>query len=238
MRWIPLLFFSGLALTVVRAEVPALLDKAVNRWLGEKDNWAFTLNVREFEEGEVREERRERYDPSKPGAGRWELLLVDGRQPSDEKRKEWQKRKTKKRKTAGKPISEYLALDQATVVQETSETISYRVPLRNSSNWLFPIDKVDLRVSVNRETFGLEVVVASIEEPFRVWLGLAKILDLDFDIQMNPSEHVDDATHPASSRPDGTANVVFNKFGDRVEYALSEFKRVTPHPDNVIASNP
>jgi hypothetical protein len=238
MRWIIALFLSGTALTLSRADVSSLLDKAVSSWLGEKDNWAFTLDVREFERGTVREERRERYDPSKPGAGRWELLLVNGTPPSDEKLAEWQKRKTKKRKKAGKPISDYFALDEATVVQQTSETVSYRVPLRSGNHWLFPIDRVDLRVIVNRETFGLEVVVARIDEPLRVWLGLARILDLDFDVQINPSEHKEDATEPASSRPDGTANVVVDKFGETVEYEFSDFKRVTPHPDNVIVFNP
>jgi hypothetical protein len=237
MRWILALFLSGLALTLVRAEVPALLDKAVNNWLGEKDNWAFTLDVREFEGGGMREERRERYDPSKPGEKRWKLLLVNGTAPSDEKRSEWQKRKTKKRKKAGKPISDYLALDQATIVQQSSRTVSYRVPLRSGNQWLFPIDKVDLRVTINRETLGLEVVVARIDEPVRVWLGLARILDLDFDLQINPSEHKENATEPASSRPDGTANVVVNKFGETVEYEFSDFERVTTHPDNVIVLN-
>jgi hypothetical protein len=97
---------------------------------------------------------------------------------------------------------------------------------------------VDLRVTINKETLGLEVVVARIEEPLRVWLGLAKILDLDFDLQMNPSEDKGDATEPASSRPNGTANVVVNKLGERVEYEFGEFERVTPHPDNVIALSP
>ncbi|HUG11180.1 MAG TPA: hypothetical protein VMM36_09210 [Opitutaceae bacterium] len=223
--------------TVVRAEVPELLNKAAENWLGERDKWAFTLEVREFDGGKVKEERRERYDPSKPGTGRWELLLVDGKPPAEEKRADWQKRKTKKRKNPGKPMSEYLDLDRATIVQQTSQTVSYRVPLRSGNKWLFPIDKVHLRVTVNRETFGLEVVVASIDEPFRVWLGLAKVLDLDFDLQMNPSEQNDDASEPASSRPDGTANVVLNKLGERLEYEFSEFQRVTPHPDNVIAAN-
>jgi hypothetical protein len=232
------MFFFGSALTLVGAEVPALLDKAVNNWLGEKDNWAFTLDVREFEGGGMKEERRERYDPSKPGEKRWELLLVNGKAPSDEKRSEWQKRKTKKRRKAGKPISEYLALDQATIVEQSSRTVSYRVPLRSGNQWLFPIEKVDLRVTINKETLGLEVVVARIEEPLRVWLGLAKILDLDFDLQMNPSEDKGDATEPASSRPNGTANVVVNKLGERVEYEFGEFERVTPHPDNVIAFSP
>ena len=87
---------------------PPLLRKAVERWMGERDNWAFTLHVREFDGGKVKEERTERYDPSKPGIERWQLLTVDGKSPTEARRTEWQKHKTKKRKNAGKPLDDYL----------------------------------------------------------------------------------------------------------------------------------
>jgi hypothetical protein len=231
-----MLLLSGVTLTVVRAETPALLQKATDQWMGERDNWAFTLDVREFDGGEVREKRRERYDPSNPGPRRWHLLSVNDQPPTEERREVWQKKKSKKRKNPGKPIADYLALEQAVVVQENNRTICYHVPLRNNNSWLFPVDKVDLRVTVNKETSGIEDVVAGIEEPFRVAMGLARVLDVDFDMQMNPAGRKDQAMEPASAKPDGIANVVVKKMGERVEYAWSEFKRVTPHPDNVIAT--
>src|SRR4051812_22205954 len=93
------------------AQTPPLLRKAVVRWLGERDNWAFTLRVREFNSGKVKEERIERYDPSKPGIERWQLVAVDGKPPTEERRAEWQKRKTKKRKDTGKPLDDYLEFE-------------------------------------------------------------------------------------------------------------------------------
>jgi len=220
------------------AQTPPLLRKAVVRWLGERDNWAFTLQVREFDGGKVKEERVERYDPSKPGIDRWQLISVDDKPPSDERRAEWQKRKTKKRKNPGKPLDEYLEFEHATVFKETEKVISYHVPLRNNNSWLFPVEKVELRVAVDKNSFAIENIVAGIDEPFKVALGLARVLDVDLDMQMNPSEIRETATDPALAKPDGTAKVVVNRLGQRIEYTWSDFKRVIPHPDNVIANAP
>ena len=205
--------------------------------MGERDNWAFTLFVREFSGGAVKQERLERYDPSQPGVGRWQLESIDGRSPTDEERANWQKRKTKKRKNPGKPLDQYLEFEHATIVRATDKLVYYHVPLRNNNSWLFPVEKVELSVSVNRSTKAIEDVVARIDEPFRVALGLARVLDVDLDMQMNPSEEAGAAGDPAGSKPDGTAKVVVNKLGERIEYAWSNFKRVTPHPDNVIVES-
>jgi hypothetical protein len=237
MRNFSILFLLLIPVAFVRAGTPPLLGKAVEHWLGERDNWAFTLLVREFSGGAVKEERSERYDPSKPGIARWELLAVDGKPPTEERRAEWQKRKTKKRKNPGKPIADYLAFDEATIVKATSATVSYHVPLRNNNSWLFPVEKVELQVTVNRSTLAIQDIGARIDEPFRVALGLARVLDVDFDMQMNSAEN-ERPPDPAEAKPDGTAKVVVNKLGERIEYAWSDFKRVTPHPDNVIASAP
>jgi hypothetical protein len=240
MHWsrLSLFLLSCLALPLAHAAAPELLQKAADKWMNERDNWAFTLRVREFKDGKVKEERDERYDPSKPGLGRWQLLAVNGRPPTEEKRAEWQKRKTKKRKNPGKPLNEYLAFEQATVVKEDAKTASYHVPLRNNNSWIFPVDKVDLRVTVDKQTLGLADVEASTDEPFRVALGFAQVLDVDFDVQMNPTEKKGQVAEPAGAKPDGTAKVVLNKMGERVEYAWSDFRRVTPHPDNVIKDTP
>jgi len=223
-------------LATARAETPPLLGQAAEQWLGERDNWAFTLFVREFAKGAVKEERVERYDPSKPGTERWHLETVNGKPPTDEQREDWQKRKTKKRKNPGKPLDQYLAFEHAVVVKETDKLVSYHVPLRNNNSWLFPVDKVELRVSVNKSTHAVEDITAGIDEPFRVALGLARVLDVDLDMQMNPSEKYRPPGDPAASKPDGTAKVVVNKLGERIEYAWSDFKRVEPHPDNVVKS--
>jgi hypothetical protein len=71
-----------------------------------------------------------------------------------------------------------------------------------------------------------------------VALGLGRVLDVDFDVQMNQPETTAVAADPAMAKPDGTAKVVVNKLGQRIEYAWSDFKRVTPDPENVITPAP
>jgi hypothetical protein len=238
MRWIFLLLLSGAALTMVRAGTPALLGQAVDKWIGGRDQWAFTQFVREFDGGQVKEERLERYDPSQPGDRRWQLLSVNGQPPTDEKRAEWQKRKMKKRLNPGKPLGEFFDFEHATVMDETAQVVHYHLPLRNDHSWLFPMDRVNLKVTVNKATRAIDQIEAGIDEPFRVALGLGQVMDLDFDVQMNPSGQRGEADNPQAAKPDGTARAVMNKFGERVEYAWSEFKRVTPHPDNMIVAVP
>ena len=230
--------FSVAMLSPVHGTTPPLLEQAAEKWLGERDNWAFTMLVREFDGGAVKEERRERYDPSKPGLGRWELLQVNGAPPTDERRAEWQKRKSKKRKNPGKPLNEYLEFERAKVVKEDAKMACYNLPLRDNHSWLFPVDKVSLQVTVNKSTLAIEDVVAGIDEPFKVALGFARVMDVDFDLQMNQPARGRNKSDPATAKPDGTASAVVNKFGERIEYAWSEFQRVTPHPDNIIAALP
>jgi hypothetical protein len=55
---------------------------------------------------------------------------------------------------------------------------------------------------------------------------------------MNPSGEEAEKSHPAAANPEGTARAVVNKLGERIEYVWSDFKRVTPHPDNVIVDSP
>jgi hypothetical protein len=233
-----MLIFAGLSgLLACGVAAPSrLLDQAAEKWMGERDNWAFTMLVREFEGGVLKEERQERYDPSKPGVARWELLSVNGDPPTEKRRAEWQKRKTKKRPNPGKPLNQYLDFEKSTVVIESDRIVRYNVPLRSNNRWLFPLDKVVVWVTVNKAAVAIEEVRAEIEEPFKVALGIARVMDVEFDLQMNPSEQEGDQNNPASAKPDGTARAVVSKMGERIEYAWSEFTRVTPHPDNVVVA--
>jgi hypothetical protein len=190
--------------------------------------------VREFQGGQLKEERQERYDPSKPGIARWELISINGAPPTEERRAEWQKRKTRKRPNPGKPLGQYFDFEESRVVIESDRIVRYNVPLRSNNRWLFPLDKVVMWVTVNKAAVAIEEVRAQIEEPFKVALGIARVMDVEFDLQVNPSEQEGDQSNPAMAKPDGTARAVVNKMGERIEYAWSEFQRVTPHPDNVI----
>jgi hypothetical protein len=238
MRFILILLFALAAPAAARAGIPALLDRAVAKWIGGRDEWAFTQSVREFDGGQVREERLELYDPSQPGDRIWRLLAVNGRPATAERREAWTQAKLKKRLNPGKPLGEFFDFERATVREETATAVRYHVPLRNDHAWLFPTDRVNLRVTVDKATRAITQIEAGIDEPFRVALGLGRVMDLDFDVQMNPSAARGAADDPRAARPGGTARAVVNKLGQRVEYAWSGFRRVVPHPDHVIAVRP
>ena len=95
--------------------------------------------------------------------------------------------------------------------------------MRGANSGLFSTDKVDVTVAVNKETRALEHLTARVREPFRVLLGIARIawgkLDLDFE----ETEAV-----PAPAEPSGTAEVSLSRWGERIDFTWSDFKRVTP----------
>jgi hypothetical protein len=140
----------------------------------------------------------------------------------------------KKRLNPGKSLGGFFDFDQATVSAETAAAVRYRLPLRNDHSWLFPLDRVKVVVTVNKATRAIDQIEAGIDEPFRVALGLGQVMGIDFDVQMNPSRRQGEADNPLAARPDGTATAVVHKLGERVEYAWSDFQRVTPHPDNLL----
>lgn len=221
------------------APAPAYADdvlrEAVGHWLDERDNWAFTQLAREYDGPRLKRERLERYDPSRPDRERWELLRLNGREPTPAEKAELTDRKNKKRRRHTTPIAESFDFTRATVAREDAQSIAYELPLRSNTQWLFPVDKVTLVLEIDKPTRAITHVQAKIQEPFRVALGLARILDVDLDVatELPPSESP--TADPAAAKPNGTARVVVTKFGDRVEYEWSDFERVTPHPDRKAA---
>jgi hypothetical protein len=220
--------FVSLCLLATAAPVaPSLLEKAVENWLGEREHWAFTQRAVEYDDDKPRE-RLERYDPSQPGNNRWTLLAINGREPTPEEHAAWAKKKFKKnRRRIDTPIGDFFDFRDAKVLSETPKLVRYEVPLRSDKNWLFQTDKVRVVVTVNKETAALEHLTASVREPVKVLLGLAKItagsLDLSF---LNFDD--DAAPGPESAQPTGSARVVVSRFGERAEFTWSDFKRVTP----------
>jgi hypothetical protein len=232
---LPRLAFLAACLAAPAFAADDILREAVGHWLDERDHWAFTQRAREYDGERLRRERLERYDPSRPDRERWELVLLNGRAPTPAEKADLTERKNKKRRRHTTPIADYFDFARAAVTHETAQSISYELPLRSNTQWLFPVDKVTLILAVDKPTRAITNVQAKIQEPFRVALGLARILDVDLDVatELPPAE--DPTADPAAAKPSGTARVVVTKFGDRVEYEWSDFQRVTPHPDRKAA---
>jgi hypothetical protein len=225
-RVIPFFFFIA-AIAVARVEDAALLGEVASSWLDQQHHWAFTQHVKEYDGDKLKQERVERYDPSRGYARRWELVSIDGRKPTADEWESWNKRKNKKSRHSRASIGENLDFTNAKVVEETPELIRYELPLRSNVEWLFPISKVDLVVTISKKGPALEQVQARISEPFRVALGLARVMHIDLDLQMEPPPPLD----PADAKPSGTASAVVTKLGDRVEYFWSDFHHVSPSVD-------
>jgi hypothetical protein len=203
-----------------------LLEQAVEDWLGERDHWAFTQRAVEYEDGQPHE-RLERYDPSRPGDERWTLLAIDGQFPTPEQHAAWARKKFKRKpRRIDTPIGDFFDFYDAKIVGQTDTIMQYEIPLRRDKTWLFQADKVRVVVSVNKMTRALEHLTASISEPVKVLLGLARITAgkvdlsfLNFDEEAGPG--------PESAQPIGSARVSVYKFGERVEFTWSDFKRVS-----------
>lgn len=205
---------------------PQLLQNAVQQWLGERDHWAFTQRAVEYVDG-VPHERVESYDPSRRPDIRWLLMSVDGRRPTPEERQKWMEKKFHhKHRKIDTQLSDFFDFDAAKVVSETPGVVRFEVPLRHDKNWLFPVDKVQVDVTVNKQTQALEHLTAHVREPFRVLLGVARVWGGDADLDFL---HFDaTAPGPANTRPAGEARVSVTKLGERVDFTWTDFKRVTP----------
>jgi hypothetical protein len=226
-----LLFLALLAAhRMVAAAAQPLLHDAVQSWLGERNHWAFTQRAVEYENGRPRE-RLERYDPSRPGNQRWELLAINGHPPTPEERAAWEKRKfKKKRRKLDSPLGEFFDFERARVIAEDPRTIRFGVPLRSDKDWLFPTDKVEVTVAINKETRALEHLTAQVREPFKVLLGIARVTGGSLDLEFDEDESV-----PALAKPNGHAQASVFRLGERIDFKWSDFKRVTPHPDSAAA---
>lgn len=206
---------------------PQLLQDAVKSWLGERDHWAFTQRAVEYHDG-VPHERVESYDPSRPPDIRWLLLSIDGRRPTPGQRQLWMQKKFRhSHHRIDAHLSDFFDFSGATVITDGPQLVQFEVPLRHDKNWLFPVDKVRVEVTVNKQTGALQHLSARVRAPFRVLLGFAHVWGGDADLDFL---HFDGGpAGPANTRPAGEARVSVTKLGERVDFTWTDFKRVTPY---------
>jgi hypothetical protein len=225
------LCLCGTAALGMGAEAPPLLAKAFQRWDAGQGDLAFTQQTRFFlSNGQVKEERVERYDPSLPDSRRWRLIEVAGAPANDEQRRKWETHKNgRPRRKMDKSPSEYLELDRATLIGETPRDARFRIPIRKDAGRLLAVEDIEVVVTVDKQSAAIVGVGAALREPIRVLLGLARITDLDVDLRLNPAEEAS----PIGSdevQSGSTARVTISKLGSPVEYNWSDFKRVTSFP--------
>jgi hypothetical protein len=230
LRW--LLVFSGLGLgaSALRSETPPLLARAIERWNAGQGDLAFTQETKRYRfDGEIKDDRVERFDPSLPDNRRWRLIEVNGLPATEEQRTKWEARKNAKpRRKVDEAPAEYLDLDHAVFLGETPPYARFKVPLLPSAHHIVPAHNVDVVITVDRQTGNISRVGAALRDPIHALLGIAEITDLDVDLHLNPD------AEPSDSRdevlPGSTARVKVSELGKPVEYEWTNFKRVASFP--------
>jgi hypothetical protein len=230
-RLSPLLFsLCSLCALQLRAEAPPLLVKALQRWSSGQGDLAFTQQTKVFlSNGTLKEERIERYDPSLPDSRRWRLLEVNGVPATLEQRDKWESHKNgKPRRKVDESPSEYLDLEHAALIGQTTRDARFRIPIRPEAQRLLATDNIEIVITVDRQTGGVAGIGAALREPIRVLLGVARITDLDVNLRINPAE--DASSDPSEEVESGsTARVRMSRLGRPVEYDWSDFKRVASY---------
>lgn len=222
-----ILIVCGMFPAGLGAKTPPLLAKAFEQWSGGSEDLAFTQRTRFFfDDGRVKEERLERYDPSLPDSRRWRLIEVDGRSATAEERQRWETRKNgKPRKHVVKAPSEYLDLEKATLLDDIAGRARFEVGLRHEAARLLAVENIAVLITVDRESGRIAHVAATLRQPIRVLLGLARITGLDIDVRME-SESENSADKSGTVKTGSTARVAMSKLGNPMEYNWSDFKRV------------
>jgi hypothetical protein len=212
------------------AEAPALLATAIQHWSAGQGDMAFTQQTRTFlADGQLKDERIERYDPSLPDSRRWRLIEVNGQPASEEQRLKWEGRKNRKpRRKVDESPSAYLNLDEAVPIGETPKNTRFRIPLKQESKRLLDLDDIDVVITVDKQSGIIAAIGAALREPMRVLLGVARITDLDVNLRISTGEEGEGAD-PDEVESGSTARVKISKLGRPVEYSWSDFKRVTTY---------
>jgi hypothetical protein len=202
--------------------------KALNQWVAAREDFAFTQQTRFFDDdGKVKKERVERFDPSLPDSQRWRLIEVDDQPATDEQRKKWETSKNRgPRKKVSKPPGEYLDLDNARVLEDTPKSTRFEVGLRPETLRLLAVENIVVLITVDKETDEIARIGATLRQPINVLLGLARITDLDIDVRLEPADG-GSAPKPEEVQAGSTARVTMSKLGTFMEYNWTDFKRVT-----------
>lgn len=215
--------------TLLRAEVPALLQAAVDNYAKDAERWAYTQTiVSKDRKGKVEEELVVRNDPSQPYEIQWTILKIDGREPTGRQVEKYRKEHDKRRKSR-RSLGELLDLEKASVIDETPVVVTYEVPLIKNDNQRLPPEKFRVTARVNKEHRSFENVGVRLREAMRMALVLklkSGEADLNFDV-VDPQF----ASAITSLRADGEGSILFVKVGGNYSATRTDFKRVKPYSE-------
>jgi hypothetical protein len=222
-----LLVLLSASSTVLKAEVSPLLQEIAEHWIKDGQQWGFTQKVRETGRDGVTRERLENFDLSRGYERRWQLLKIDGREPTVAEVQEWSQRKNRGKKKNLKSWFEYVDLENARVTGHSDRTVDYEVPLKRLAGGLFPGDKVLVYLTIDKEARAIEHAEVRIFEPFNVALGLAEVVEVDAHVNIPTEPKAGSlASNAPREDPSGQVSATVNRIGGkRIEYTWTEFRR-------------
>lgn len=208
------------------AGAPGALAEALRAFAGERDRWAYTERFVSIDrQGEVRESRVVRFDPSLAPEDRWTLLEEEGKPASERARRKF-RREMAKLGSKRIRLSEYLQLDRAVLHRKTDAERVYEVPLRKENNDKLPPEKFQVLVKVRPEPWRLAAIDVVLRDPMRMAV-IAKVREAGAGIRFEPvsPEH---GPVVRSLSGWGEATVLLIKVGGTFTAERTDFKRVTP----------
>ena len=229
MRFFASVLLCFLIVAGMRAETPALLQAAINKYGVDAERWAYTQTViNKDRQGKVEEELVVRNDPSQPYEVQWTVLKINGKDPTDRQVEKYRKEHDKRRKSR-RALGELLDLDKAKVVDENAATVTYEVPLIKNDNQRLPPEKFRVTARVNKQREELENVAVRLRGAMRMALVLKlKSGEADLDFELIDPQFAPPIT---SLRAEGEGSVLFVKVGGNYSATRTDFKRVKPYSE-------
>jgi hypothetical protein len=241
------LFGIALAFSVValRAEIHPLLDEAWTQYVADIDHWAYTETTRALDaKGRVTRETATRYDPSKAYPEQFTVLSHTGKTPLAQMETWARQRGLNRGKSLERPGgvehdakpriilngSPLLAdLEHATVVADTSETVTFEIPLRAEAGKGSSAEKFRTRVRVSKTHRAFEHVSMQLPAPMRI-SPMVKLRESEISIDFTSVDPKFSPT-PTLFKDRLLVSAFFIKREGGHESVRSDFKRVKPYRD-------
>lgn len=231
-RRLAFIFFIWLGTAAGRAEVPALLNEALQKLQADENHWAYTQTTQVYDrdgqaEGGVTVER---FDPSLPYDQQWTLLQQDGREPTAREERAWRKRKDREMKRREeKSLGEIMDLDRAREVERYAGQVVFEVPLQPGASRRLPAEKFAVLMAVDEANGTLSEFMLKTIDSFRA-MGVAKVdrIEIKADFATVDPQYV---PQPRRIFASGAGRLLFFRVGGSAEITWTDFKRVKPYED-------
>ncbi|MFP4549147.1 MAG: hypothetical protein ACLFQM_13535 [Fidelibacterota bacterium] len=144
------------------AETPVMVETALNKLAADSTNqYSYTKKTRSAERTRVI-----KYDPTEKGSDRWELISIDGQQPTKEELKSFYEEKAKNEEKNGRSFSvDSDEMRDFTLISETGDMIKYSYRVESEKNKKMT-EKLRCEMAINKKDTSLAEIKMEITEPF------------------------------------------------------------------------